>query len=84
MLERDVANMTHYYGQYAPDLLKTRYAEEIWALFEDAALDPDLELTGEFEDSSDLADVDGVLEEIKAAFAEEEERKERIREAEEG
>ena len=84
MLERDVANMTHYYGQYAPDLLKTRYADEIWALFEDAALDPDLELTGEFEDSSDLADVDGVLEEIKAAFAEEEERKERIREAEEG
>lgn len=84
MLERDVANMTHYYGQYAPDLLNTRYADEIWALFEDGALNPDLELTGEFEDSGELADVDAVLEEIKAAFAEEEERKERIRDAEEG
>lgn len=83
MLERDVANMTNYYGQYAPELLKTRYADEIWALFEDGALNPDLELTGEFVDSEDLADVDGVLEEIKAAFAEEEARKARIREAEE-
>lgn len=83
MLERDVANMTHYYAQYAPDLLQTRYAEEIWALFEDGALNPDIELSGEFEDSAELADVDGVLEEIKAAFAEEEARKERIRDAEE-
>jgi len=32
MLERDVNNMTSYYGQYAPELLRTRYAREIWAL----------------------------------------------------
>jgi len=83
MLERDVANMTNYYGQYAPELLETKYAQEIWALFEEGELDPDLQLTGEFEESTELADVDSVLEEIKAAFEEEQERQERIREAEE-
>lgn len=83
MLERDVANMTHYYGQFAPDLLETRYAEEIWALYEDGELHPDLQLTGHFEDPEGTADVDSVLEEIKAAFAEEQERLERIREANE-
>jgi len=83
MLERDVANMTHYYGQYAPELLNTRYADEIWALYEEGELDPELELTGQFEDSAENADVDSVLEEIKAALEEEEARKERMREAEE-
>ncbi|MCK5335571.1 MAG: serine protein kinase RIO, partial [Gammaproteobacteria bacterium] len=31
MLERDVNNMTTYYAQYAPELLETKYAKEIWA-----------------------------------------------------
>jgi len=83
MLARDVANMTNYYGQYAPELLETKYAKEIWALFEEGELDPDIQLTGEFDEPTELADVDSVLEEIKAAFAEEEERQERIREADE-
>lgn len=83
MLERDVANMTNYYAQYAPELLETKYAQEIWALFEEGELDPDLQLTGEFEEPTELADVDSVLEEIKAAFEEEQERQERIREANE-
>lgn len=83
MLERDVNNMTSYYGLFAPELLETKYAKEIWALYEDGELHPDIELTGEFEDSSDAADVDAVLLEIKAAFAEEQERLERIRDAEE-
>ena len=83
MLERDVANMTNYYAQYAPELLETKYAQEIWALFEEGELDPDLQLTGEFEDDTEDADVDSILEEIKAAFEEEQERQERIREADE-
>jgi RIO kinase 1 len=78
MLERDVRNMTEYYGQFAPELLTTRYADEIWALYADGELHPDTVLTGEFADPEDSADVDSVLEEIKAAFAEEEERLERI------
>jgi RIO kinase 1 len=81
MLERDVNNMTTYYGQYAPELLTTKYAKEIWALHEAGELNPDVELTGRFEESLEEADVDVVLQEIKAAFAEEQERQERIREA---
>lgn len=74
MLERDVANMTHYYGQYAPELLGTKYAKEIWALYEDGKLHPETSLTGEFAESTQAADVEGVLEEIQAVIAEEQER----------
>ena len=81
MLERDVNNMTAYYGQYAPELLGSKYAKEIWALFEDGELHPEVELTGHFEESAEAADVDVVMQEIKAAFAEEQERQERLREA---
>ncbi len=83
MLDRDVNNMTDYYGQYAPELLQTRYAKEMWALYEDGELTPDTELTGYFEESDVAADVDSVVEEIKAVMAEERERQERLREAEE-
>ncbi|QFU24319.1 serine protein kinase RIO [Shewanella eurypsychrophilus] len=84
MLERDVNNMTRYYGQYAPDLLSSKYAKEMWALFESGKLNPESELTGQFAESDKAADVDSVLAEIEAAFDEEQERKERIREAAEG
>jgi RIO kinase 1 len=79
MLQRDVRNMSEYYGQYAPELVATHYAEEMWALFEAGELTTDSELTGIFEFSDEDADVDSVLEEIKAAFAEEQERIERIK-----
>ena len=82
MLKRDVANMTNYYGQYAPELLKTEYAEEMWALFESGDLTLETELTGHFKHSNQAADVDSVLEEIKAVLAEEEERQARLQEAE--
>ncbi len=83
MLERDVNNMTSYYGQYAEELLQTRYAKEIWSLYETGELQPDTPLTGRFEELSASADVDAVLLEIKAAFAEEAERRQRRAEAEE-
>ncbi len=81
MLARDVDNMTTYYGQYAPELLGTQYAKEIWALYEDGELHPEVELSGQVEAPTTPADVDAVLLEIKAAFAEEQERKERMQEA---
>ncbi len=81
MLARDVNNMTSYYGQYAPELLDTQYAKEIWALFENGELHAEVALTGYFAESEEAADIDAVLEEIKAAFAEEQERQERLREA---
>ncbi len=84
MLLRDVQNMNSYYGQYAPELLHSRYGEEMWALYEEGELHPELTLTGEFVDDAALADVDTVLEEIKAAMAEQEDKLRRAREAEEG
>ncbi len=81
MLARDVNNMTSYYGQFAPDLLESEYAKEIWALYEDGELSPDVELTGYFEESAEAADVDVVLQEIKAALLEEQERQERMKES---
>ncbi|WP_158967406.1 PA4780 family RIO1-like protein kinase [Paraglaciecola sp. L3A3] len=83
MLQRDVRNMSEYYGQYAPELIETWYAEEMWALFESGELTTETELTGHFDIPETDADVDSVLDEIKAAFAEEEARQERIREANE-
>lgn len=83
MFARDVNNMRRYYGQFAPALLHTQYAKEMWALFADANLTPHSQLSGEFEDDSEVADVDSVLDEIQAAFDEEQERKERIRDADE-
>jgi len=83
MLQRDVDNMTDYYSLFAPQLKKTRYAEEMWSLYENGDLHPDVELTGEFEIDEQEADVDVVLQEIKAAWEEEQERQERILQAEE-
>jgi RIO kinase 1 len=80
MLERDVRNITRYYAQYAPELLNSRYDKEIWALFENGELQPETELTGYFEENTQTADVDGVMLEIKAILAEEEERQQRLHE----
>ncbi|MGB3726061.1 MAG: PA4780 family RIO1-like protein kinase [Glaciecola sp.] len=81
MLSRDVTNMTNYYSQYAPQLTNTFYAQEMWALFEAGELTPETELTGEFEFSTEAADVNTVLEEINMAFEEEQERLNRIKDA---
>ena len=82
MLTRDVNNIRRYYGQFAPELLDTQYAKEIWALYEDGALLADSKLTGTFEENLQDVDVDEVMDVIEAAHAEEEERQERLREAE--
>lgn len=76
MLERDVDNMKDYYGQYAPELLRTHYAKEMWALYEDGNLTVDTELTGLFEEAKESANVDSVMDEIRAVLAEERKRKE--------
>ena len=78
MFARDVNNMRRYYSEFAPELLNTQYTKEMWALFEEAKLTPNSILTGEFEDDSEEADVDSVLDEIQAAADEEQERLARI------
>ncbi|MCP8463943.1 serine protein kinase RIO [Pseudomonas sp. ZM23] len=74
MLERDVGNMAAYFGRFAPELRYTRYAKEMWALYEDGKLQPDTPLTGHFDDPEDEADVDAVLREIADALREQERR----------
>ncbi|MEC6798434.1 PA4780 family RIO1-like protein kinase [Photobacterium sp. S4TG1] len=78
MLERDVNNMAHYYGQYAPELLETQYAKEMWALFQAGTLNPDTELSGVFVESEIDADIDGLMAEINAVMAEAELRRARL------
>ncbi|RHW74938.1 PA4780 family RIO1-like protein kinase [Colwellia sp. RSH04] len=82
MLIRDVQNMTLYYSQFAPELLKRRYAYEMWSLYERSELTPETELMGVFAEQTSNADVDSVLNEIEAAFEEHEANLERLKTAE--
>lgn len=78
MLERDVANLADYFGQFAPVLRDTRYGREIWQLYEKGELLPDSVLTGHVADSTRKADVRGVMREIRDAIEEERRRQERL------
>ena len=77
MLRRDIENMTQYYALFAPELLETRYAEEIWHIYKEGNLTPDTPLSGEFQDAEESSDVEGVLSEIQAVLKEEEWRQAR-------
>lgn len=81
MLERDINNMRAYFGRYAPELLSTAYAQEIWGHYECGALYPDIRLTGHFAESTVAADVEGVMTVIDAALKEEYERRSRQQQA---
>jgi RIO kinase 1 len=61
MLERDVNNIRGTLGRFAPELLQTEYAREMWALFEQGELTADTKLTGLFAQDETVADADGVL-----------------------
>ena len=78
MLLRDVDNLRNFFGQFAPDLLSSRYGEEIWAAYEGGMLSPDTPLTGRFTRQSGSVDVGGVLREIDDARAEESARRVRM------
>ncbi len=67
MLERDVNNLASYFGQFAPELLETQYAKEIWALYQRGELHPDSPLTGRFKQDTKKTDVHSVMREITAA-----------------
>ena len=78
MLERDVGNLTAFFGRFAPELLTTDYGKEIWSLYEDGALHPGVELTGRFERSVKPVDLDGVMLEIDDARREDAARRLRM------
>ena len=74
LLERDVENLATYFGQFAPELLRTDYGKEIWSLYETAALLPETELSGHFKRDEKPTDLKSVMRVIDAARDEEEAR----------
>jgi len=81
MLERDVANLRHYFGRFAPELLATDYGREIWALYEKGLLNPDTPLTGRFVQKLKPVNLGEVLAVIDDAKDEEAARRLRAQEA---
>jgi len=81
MLERDVANLRHYFGRFAPELLATDYGREIWALYEKGLLTADSTLTGQFTQVLKPVDLGQVLAVIDDAKDEEAARRLRMMEA---
>ena len=71
MLERDVGNLTRYFGRFAPELLRTEYAKEIWSLYKSGRLTPEIELSGRYERVEKAVDVDGVMRLVDDAREEE-------------
>jgi RIO kinase 1 len=67
MLARDVKNLADYFGQFAPELLNTQYAKEIWALYERGDLTIESKLTGHFAETKKAVDMQSVMREIKNA-----------------
>lgn len=61
MLERDVNNIRGTLGRFAPELLATEFAREMWAQFAQGELTGDSKLTGVFARDEAAADADGVL-----------------------
>ena len=81
MLARDVKNLADYFGQFAPELLNTQYAKEIWALYERGDLKVDSPLTGRFAETNKAVDMQSVMREIKNAEFQETARLARLAEA---
>ncbi len=71
LLERDVNNLRSTLGRFAPELLETQYAREMWALYEQGELRPETELTGIFAMDETIVDADAVMVVIEDAREEE-------------
>ena len=78
MLSRDVRNLTETLGRFAPELLATDYAGEMWSLFEQGELRPDSVLTGVFARDEAVVDPDDVMLVIDDAREEEIQRQLRL------
>jgi RIO kinase 1 len=77
MLERDVKNITDTLGQFAPELLETNFAAQMWELFEQGELKADSVLTGIHIKDDTPPDLDQVVLAIEDARREEMSRRER-------
>jgi len=61
MLERDVNNIRGTLSQFAPELLETEFARQMWSLYELGDLRPESKLTGIFARDEHVADATSVL-----------------------
>ncbi|NOQ16587.1 MAG: serine protein kinase RIO [Methyloprofundus sp.] len=75
MFERDVNNLSAYFGRFAPELLNKKYAKEIWKIYQTGKLTPETKLTGNFKGSNKRADVKSIIREIDDAREEAIQRK---------
>ncbi|BCG62721.1 MAG: RIO kinase 1 [Methyloprofundus sp.] len=75
MFERDVNNLSAYFGRFAPELLSKKYAKEIWKIYQTGKLTPETKLTGNFKGSNKRADVKSIIREIDDAREEAIQRK---------
>jgi RIO kinase 1 len=80
MLERDVNNLSTFFGQFAPELLKTQYGKEIWTLYARGALSLEVELTGQVKENNKPVDLKSVIRVIDAVRDEETARQIRMAE----
>ena len=78
MLLRDVANLRDFFGQFAPELLRTDFGAEIWSLYQSGLLSNETVLTGRFERAHADVDMQAVLREIDDARAEDAARRLRM------
>ena len=78
MLMRDVANLRDFFGQFAPELLKTQYGPELWSLYQSGLLSNDTPLTGRYARVEGDVDMQAVMREIDDARAEDAARRLRM------
>jgi RIO kinase 1 len=81
MLMRDVANLRDFFGQFAPELLKTQYGPELWSLYQSGLLSNDTPLTGHYARVEGDVDMQAVMREIDDARAEDAARRLRMQTA---
>jgi RIO kinase 1 len=67
MLERDTNNIRSALGRFAPELLETEFASEMWELYEQGELHPQSDLTGVFRRDTVPADSASVMRAIDDA-----------------
>ena len=81
MLDRDVTNLSNYFGRFAPELVGTAYGKEIWSLYAAGLLTLDTPLTGRYDAPTTAVDVEDLLREVEDARLEEDARQMRLSEA---
>ena len=70
--------MRDFFGQFAPELLKTQYGPELWSLYQSGLLSNDTPLTGRYARVEGDVDMQAVMREIDDARAEDAARRLRM------